>query len=143
MYLQNIQATNFRIFGDDVGSPRLDWDMNPGLNILIGENDAAKTGVMDCIRLALWTTSYETVRITESDFHKRGPNRSETLVIQATLKNLTRDVFPISRRFGRGDALVARSVAVHACGDDVRAAILATFTARHEVFRSALKPGLA
>jgi putative ATP-dependent endonuclease of OLD family len=91
VYLHNIKATNFRIFGDDVGSPRLDWDMNPGLNILIGENDAGKTGVIDCIRLALWTTSYETVRITESDFHIKGSSRCETLVIQATLKNLTRD----------------------------------------------------
>lgn len=33
------------------------------LNILVGENDAEKTGIVDTIRQVLLTTSYESVRL--------------------------------------------------------------------------------
>ena len=63
MYLKRIRARNFRAFGDGTTAPELNWGLNPGLNILVGENDAGKTGIVDAIRQVLLTTSYESVRL--------------------------------------------------------------------------------
>ncbi len=89
MYLQHIHAHNFRAFGDGTTAPALDWKLNPNLNILIGENDAGKTSIIDAIRFLLWTTSFEAVRLQEHDFFVRGANRADTLVIEATLRDLS------------------------------------------------------
>ena len=89
MYLKRIRANNFRIFGDGTVAPGLDWSLARGLNILVGENDAGKTAVIDAIRHVLWTTSYEFVRLLETDFHVSGANRAEALFIEATLAGLS------------------------------------------------------
>jgi putative ATP-dependent endonuclease of OLD family len=89
MYLHHIHAQNFRAFGDGTTVPVLDWKLNAGMNLLIGENDAGKTTIIDAIRLLLWTTSFEFVRLLEQDFHVRGSNRADTLVIEATLRDLS------------------------------------------------------
>jgi len=91
MYMQHIHARNFRTFGDGTTAPGLDWKLNSGLNILIGENDAGKTSIIDAIRFLLWTTSFEAVRLQEHDFFVRGANRAEALVIEATLRDLSPD----------------------------------------------------
>lgn len=88
MHLQRIRAANFRAFGDGVESPALDWELSPGLNILVGENDSGKTSVIDAIRYVLWTTSYEFIRLFESDFHINGAGRARSLFIEATLVDL-------------------------------------------------------
>jgi len=89
MHLQHIRAQNFRAFGDGTTAPALDWRLNPGMNILIGENDAGKTGIIDAIRFLLWTTSFEAVRLQEQDFFVNGANRADTLVIEAILRDLS------------------------------------------------------
>lgn len=91
MYLKNIRARNYRAFGDGTSAPALDLEFNPGLNILVGENDAGKTGIVDAIRQVLLTTSYEPVRLFEQDFHIQGANRAHTLSIEATLCDLSPD----------------------------------------------------
>lgn len=91
MYLKRIRSSNFRTFGDGTTAPVLDWELNPGLNILVGENDAGKTAVVDAIRHALWTTSYEYIRLFETDFHVEGSSRARTLFIEATLVGLTNE----------------------------------------------------
>lgn len=91
MYLKRIRASNFRTFGDGTASPTLDWEVSPGMNILVGENDAGKTAVVDAIRHVLWTTSYDFVRLFESDFHINGANRANSLFIEATLADLSPD----------------------------------------------------
>jgi len=88
MHLQRIRAANFRAFGDGDQSPALDWELSPGLNILVGENDSGKTSVIDAIRYVLWTTSYEFIRLFESDFHINGTGRARSLFIEATLVDL-------------------------------------------------------
>lgn len=88
MYLRRIRASNYRAFGDGSVAAALDWELNPGLNILVGENDAGKTGIIDAIRQVLLTTSYESIRIFEQDFHIQGANRSHNLSIEATLCGL-------------------------------------------------------
>lgn len=91
MYLKRIRARNFRAFGDGTTAPELDWALNPGLNILVGENDAGKTGIVDAIRQVLLTTSYESIRLFEQDFHIHGSQRANGLWIEATLCDLTKD----------------------------------------------------
>lgn len=91
MHLQRIRARNFRTFGDGTASPSLDWNLSPGMNILVGENDAGKTAVVDAIRQVLWTTSYEFVRLFETDFHIQGATRANSLSIEATLADLSAD----------------------------------------------------
>lgn len=91
MYLKHIRARNYRVFGDGTGTPALDWELNPGLNILVGENDAGKTCIVDSIRQVLLTTSYEPVRLFEQDFHINGADRAHTLTIEATLCGLSPD----------------------------------------------------
>lgn len=91
MHLKRIRATNFRAFGDGTTAPVLDWELQPGMNILVGENDAGKTAVIDALRLVLWTTSYEFVRLFETDFHISGASRAQSLFIEATLVDLSPD----------------------------------------------------
>jgi len=91
MHLKRIRAGNFRAFGDGTTAPVLDWVLNPGLNILVGENDAGKTAVVDSIRQVLWTTSYEYVRLFETDFHISGSTRTQSLFIEATLVDLSKE----------------------------------------------------
>ena len=88
MHLKRIRASNFRAFGDGTAAPALDWELAPGLNILVGENDSGKTSVVDAIRYVLWTTSYEFVRLFETDFHIKGKTRACSLFIEATLVDL-------------------------------------------------------
>ena len=91
MYLKRIRARNFRVFGDGTAAPELDLELYPGLNILVGENDAGKTGIVDAIRQVLLTTSYESIRLFEQDFHIHGAQRSQTLSIEATLCELSKE----------------------------------------------------
>lgn len=89
MHLQRIRACNFRVFGDGTNAPTLNWELLPGINILVGENDAGKSAVIDAIRHVLWTTSYEYVRLLESDFHIENATRATVLTIEATLVGLS------------------------------------------------------
>lgn len=91
MYLRRIRARNYRAFGDGDNAPELDWELNPGLNILVGENDAGKTGIVDAIRQVLLTTSYEAIRLFEQDFHIDGSKRANSLWIEATLCVLSKN----------------------------------------------------
>lgn len=91
MYLKRIRARNFRSFGDGTPAPELNWELNPGLNILVGENDAGKTGVVEAIRQVLLTTSYENVRLYEQDFHIHGSTKTQSLFIEATLSGLSKE----------------------------------------------------
>lgn len=91
MFLKHIRARNFRAFGDGSTAPELNWELNPGLNILLGENDAGKTGIVDAIRQVLLTTSYESVRLYEQDFHIQGSTRVQSLFIEATLSGLSKE----------------------------------------------------
>ena len=73
MYLFNLKLWNFRKFGSDAAfnleAPHLDLGFNQKLNVLIGENDAGKSAIIDAIRLVLKTHSYDWSRIDEYDFH--------------------------------------------------------------------------
>lgn len=63
MYLSNIKIKNFRLFSS------IKLTLNPGLNVIAGENNSGKTALIDAIRLALDTNSAEWNRVKEDDFN--------------------------------------------------------------------------
>lgn len=113
MHLKRIRSRNFRAFGDGTTAPILDWELNPGLNILVGENDAGKTAVIDAIRHVLWTTSYEFVRLFETDFHVHGKVRAESLFIEATLVDLSNEQEAAVLEWLTHEADGSRSLIIH------------------------------
>jgi len=113
MHLQRVRAQNFRAFGDNKSAPALDWALSKGLNILIGENDAGKTAVVDAIRHVLWTTSYEFVRLFEQDFHIKGDARAQSMFIEATLADLSADQEAAVLEWLTYEADGSRSLIVH------------------------------
>ncbi|MGI3060645.1 AAA family ATPase [Vibrio alginolyticus] len=74
MYLSSVTAENFR------GFESTQVTLNKGLNLLVGENDAGKTSLIDAVRLVLDTNSAEWVRVKFSDF------RSGTSKLKIRLK---------------------------------------------------------
>lgn len=63
MYLSKLTVKGFRRVGEAVVSFR------PGLNIVVGENNAGKTAIVDALRALLGTTEDGTLRLDESDLH--------------------------------------------------------------------------
>lgn len=63
MYLDRVTIKGFRLFKE------LDFSLNRGLNVLVGENDSGKTALVDAIRYTLGTNSSERSYVMESDFH--------------------------------------------------------------------------
>ena len=64
MYISEISIKNFRVFNE------FSVQLNPALNVVIGENNSGKTALIDAIRLALDTNSSEWTRISNFDFHQ-------------------------------------------------------------------------
>jgi len=63
LYLERVFIKGFRLFQN------LDFTLNQGLNVLVGENDSGKTALVDAIRYTLGTNSSERSYVMESDFH--------------------------------------------------------------------------
>ena len=89
MYLHRIKAENFRVFGTEKDGTDLNLIFSPGLNVLVGENDAGKSSIIDAIRFALLTTSYEYLRFQEDDYHINGSDRATALSVEVELKGLS------------------------------------------------------
>ncbi|MDP2518723.1 ATP-dependent nuclease [Shimia thalassica] len=64
MYLSKVTIQDFRLF------KQLDLNLNRGLNVLVGENNSGKTTLIDAIRYALGTNSFDRNFISEQDFHE-------------------------------------------------------------------------
>jgi len=64
MFIAEIKITDFRIFQN------FDLVLNPGMNLIVGENNSGKTALIDAIRYALDTNSAERISVSERDFHK-------------------------------------------------------------------------
>lgn len=85
MYLQELVLKNFRCFDDSENK----IIFNPGLTVLVGENDSGKSAIMDAICIVLGTTDFSWQRITVEDFY----NENIELEINISCKfiNLTED----------------------------------------------------
>jgi putative ATP-dependent endonuclease of OLD family len=68
MIMTELQIENFRIYGE--GDKALKISLKTGVTVIVGENDAGKSAVIDAIRFALGTTDQDWYRLEESDFHK-------------------------------------------------------------------------
>lgn len=64
MFLSDVTIKNFRLFKD------FKVRLNPGLNVIVGENNSGKTALIDALRYALSVNSGEWVRIQDRDFRK-------------------------------------------------------------------------
>jgi putative ATP-dependent endonuclease of OLD family len=77
MYLHQLELKNFRIYKDCT------IKFNPGLNLIVGGNDAGKSAIIDAIKLLLGTLSNDWTKIDADDFHSAEDNFS----ICCTFKN--------------------------------------------------------
>lgn len=91
MHLAKLIIENFRIFGSKVGKEHLDLTLQPGLTLLVGENDSGKTAVVDALRLVLGTTSHDYVRVGDDDFHKSGKETAKGFTIYCRFEGLDDD----------------------------------------------------
>ena len=89
MHLAEIRIENFRLFGAD--EKRLVLPLRPALNVLIGENDAGKTAVIDAIRLVLSTTSQEFFRVSDEDFYLAGGTRASEFTIRCRFAEIDKE----------------------------------------------------
>lgn len=87
MYLSKICIRNFRCFGaEGVGV-----DLQPGVNVIIGENNTGKSAFIDALRLAFSLgPGRREIYVTPQDFHLRpdGEKASE-IAFDLTFNNLT------------------------------------------------------
>ena len=92
MYLARVQAENFRIFGmpPAEGTPgsALDISFEPGLTVLVGENDGGKSALIDAIRLCL-PSAADYVRVTVDDFHCGPAGSAAYLTLTCTFRGLS------------------------------------------------------
>jgi putative ATP-dependent endonuclease of the OLD family len=85
MYLRELHVTNFRNVGS--GQP-LRVPFQQGLNLIVGENDSGKTGLVDAIRYCLGTRGQYYERITISDFYCGAGQQSKQLSIRCVFDGL-------------------------------------------------------
>ncbi|AVK51230.1 hypothetical protein AXY43_26230 [Clostridium sp. MF28] len=92
MFLSQLKLWNFRKYGCDEGrneQANLIVNFNSGLNLIVGENDSGKSTIIDAIKIALGTQSYDNVRIEENDFYKGSSKRQENLKIECKFEQLS------------------------------------------------------
>lgn len=85
MYLASLELIKFRRYKE------LKVELTSGLNLLVGENDAGKTAIIDAIKYVLNTQSYEYCRPSVEDFYlepsKDESHRSTEFRIVCTFKD--------------------------------------------------------
>jgi len=76
MFLSEIHIRNFRCFDDNEHIIKFD----PGLNVIVGENDSGKSAVIDAIRIALGTTDQSWYKMDTTDFYNEDKSREITII---------------------------------------------------------------
>ena len=76
MYLSSLIIKNFRCF--DASEHIINF--NPGLTVLVGENDSGKSAIMDAIKIVLGTTDFSWNHIEVSDFHQEDTDTEINIV---------------------------------------------------------------
>ncbi|MGF6369671.1 putative ATP-dependent endonuclease of OLD family [Paraburkholderia sp. RAU6.4a] len=86
MYLAKLTVKGFRKIDEAALSFR------PGLNIIIGENNAGKTAVIDALRALLATTEEGSLRLDETDLHLNAEGkRAAEILFRYTFSGLNLD----------------------------------------------------
>ena len=78
MYISELKIKNFRSFSDE----ETIIEFNPGLNVLVGENDSGKSAILDAIRLVLGTTDLSWIGVEEKDFFNEDISREILIVLK-------------------------------------------------------------
>lgn len=87
MYISEILAHGFRCFAP---TAPLRLALSPGLNILVGPNDAGKTAIVDAVRYVLWSRGDDYIRPEIHDFHVDATGvRACDFVLRCTFDGLT------------------------------------------------------
>ena len=89
MYLSHVIIENFRLFGK-----KTQLTLQPGLNLLVGENGCGKSAVIDAIRVLLNEPEFAHTGIVESDFHTTYGENSEVadrLFVAGEFSNLSEE----------------------------------------------------
>ena len=81
MYLKNFRIKNFR------GIRETTLNFSPGINILIGENNAGKTSVLDALRICLGFKEHNALRVRKKDFNIFYPNEDIEFDLIFSIKN--------------------------------------------------------
>lgn len=79
MYLSEVSIKNFRALRD------FRMRLNPGINLIVGENNSGKTALVDAVRYALSVNSGDWIRVHDRDFS----HGATTLHIQLKFENIT------------------------------------------------------
>ena len=82
MYISSVSIENFRAFKE-----KTVFHFNPGVTVLIGENDCGKSTVIDAIRYVLGTTDQSWQRVELSDYYQE--NTDNEIHITITFSKLT------------------------------------------------------
>lgn len=85
MYLKSLKISNYRKFHN------LKVEFTKGLNLLVGENDAGKTAIIDAIKYVLHTQSFDYIRPNYEDFFNSGneeSTRTEDFYIECVFEDL-------------------------------------------------------
>ena len=85
MYLKSLNLNNFRKFQN------LQVEFTKGLNLLVGENDAGKTAIVDAIKYVLNTQSLDYIRPSYEDFFNSSDDeshRTENFYIECIFEDL-------------------------------------------------------
>jgi putative ATP-dependent endonuclease of OLD family len=89
LYISEIHARGFRCFAP---TAPLRLKLSPGLNILVGPNDAGKSAIIDAARYVLWTRGDDYIRPDEQDFHVDAAGaRGCDFLVRCTFDDLTAD----------------------------------------------------
>jgi len=96
VYLSELKLWNFRKYGTegqapDKRAPDLSLQLQPGMNVLIGENDSGKTVIVDAIRYTLGPQSREWIRLEETDFYGVGVSREDSLKIECIFRGFSHE----------------------------------------------------
>ncbi|PRR76607.1 ATP-dependent nuclease [Clostridium thermopalmarium] len=85
MFLSELRISNFRCFDGTEHS----ICFNPGLTVLVGENDSGKSAIMDAIRIVLGTTDFGWNRIEIDDFYNEDTSLEISIICK--FSDLTED----------------------------------------------------
>lgn len=90
MFLEKVEYWDFRKYKSNDDAPGLIVKLQKGMNLIVGENDAGKTAIIDGIKLLLGTLSDDYDRISETDFYTHdGKTFSEELKIVGYFTDLS------------------------------------------------------
>ncbi|WP_139689840.1 ATP-dependent nuclease [Streptococcus oralis] len=90
MFLEKVEYWDFRKYKSKDDLPGLSVTFHKGMNLIVGENDAGKTAIIDGLKLLLGTLSDEYDKILDTDFYTQdGKDFNEDFKIIAYFTDLS------------------------------------------------------